>query len=511
MPPLKKAFIYARFSSDMQRNESIDAQIRASEKYAAQNDYIVINKYIDRAKSATTDQRPQFQQMMSDIVSTDVDAIIVHKLDRFARNRYDSAIYRNIMKKNNVVLLSVLENLNDSPEAIILEAVIEGYNEYYSKNLAREVEKGKRENAIQCKHVGGIPPLGYDVDPVTKKLTINRFEAEAVKMIYSMYLDGCGYSEIIFNLNQRGFKTKRGNAFRKNSIYEILKNEKYTGVYIYNKSAAKSADGTYNRHKYKTDDEIIRVPDGIPQIISQKDFDKVQIKIQQRRRKTATYKAKHDYLLTGKIQCGICGSIYVGNARKANATHPEYISYRCSRKNGSLKCRNREIRKDTIESIVLSRLADYFFDESVLNGLSKAYNEYIAGQDTSLNNRIQGIEDDLSDIDRQINNIVNVVAQTGSAALSDRLKELEQERAEKLYLLSSLQEQLHSNRIDDKSLKMAFQKAKEMLKSGNLATQKLIVNTYINCVKLYPDRIEIIFNLMPNYTVKDILSNGDSK
>ena len=495
----------------MQRNESIDAQIRAAEKYAAQNDYIVINKYIDRAKSATTDQRPQFQQMMSDIESTDVDAIIVHKLDRFARNRYDSAIYRNIMKKNNVVLLSVLENLNDSPEAIILEAVIEGYNEYYSKNLAREVEKGKRENAIQCKHVGGIPPLGYDVDPVTKKLTINRFEAEAVKMIYSMYLDGCGYSEIIFNLNQRGFKTKRGNAFRKNSIYEILKNEKYTGVYIYNKSAAKNADGTYNRHKYKTDDEIIRVPDGIPQIISQKDFDKVQIKIQQRRRKTATYKAKHDYLLTGKIQCGICGSIYVGNARKANATHPEYISYRCSRKNGSLKCRNREIRKDTIESIVLSRLADYFFDESVLNGLSKAYNEYIAGQDTSLNNRIQGIEDDLSDIDRQINNIVNVVAQTGSAALSDRLKELEQERAEKLYLLSSLQEQLHSNRIDDKSLKMAFQKAKEMLRSGNLATQKLIVNTYINCVKLYPDRIEIIFNLMPNYTVKDILSKGDSK
>lgn len=508
MPQLKKAFIYARFSSDMQRNESIDAQIRAAEKYAAQNDYIVINKYIDRAKSATTDQRPQFQQMMSDIVSTDVDAIIVHKLDRFARNRYDSAIYRNIMKKNNVVLLSVLENLNDSPEAIILEAVIEGYNEYYSKNLAREVEKGKRENAIQCKHVGGIPPLGYDVDPVTKKLTINRFEAEAVKMIYSMYLDGCGYGEIIFNLNQRGFKTKRGNAFRKNSIYEILKNEKYTGVYIYNKSAAKNADGTYNRHKYKTDDEIIRVPDGIPQIISQKDFDKVQIKIQQRRRKTATYKAKHDYLLTGKIQCGICGSIYVGNARKANATHPEYISYRCSRKNGSLKCRNREIRKDIIENIVLSRLADYFFDESILSGLSKAYNEYIASQDTSLNNRIQGIDDDLSDIDRQISNIVNVVAQTGSAALSDRLKELEQERVEKLYLLSSLQEQLHSNRIDDKSLKVAFQKAKEMLKKGNLATQKLIVNTYINCVKLYPDRIEIIFNLMPNYTVKDILSKG---
>lgn len=505
MPQLKKAFIYARFSSDMQRNESIDAQIRAAEKYAEQNGYVIIGKYIDKAKSATTDQRPQFQKMMNDIVSTDVDAIIVHKLDRFARNRYDSSKYRSIMKKNNVVLLSVLENLNDSPESIILESVIEGINEYYSKNLAREVEKGKKENALQCKHVGGIPPLGYDVDPVSKKLIINHFEAEAVKTIYSMYLDGYGYSEIIFNLNQGGFKTKKGNNFRKNSIYEILKNEKYTGVYIYNKSAAKSADGTYNRHKYKDNDEIIRIPNGTPQIISQKDFDKVQIKLQQRKRKTATYKAKHEYLLTGKIQCGICGSIYVGNARKANATHPEYVSYRCSRKNGSLKCNNKEIRKDIIENIVLSRLADYFFDESVLKDLSKAYNEYIASQDTSLNSRIQSIEDDLSDIDKQIHNIVNVVAQTGSTALADKLKELEQIKAEKLYALSSLHEQLHRTQLDDESLKKAFQKAKALLKNGGIATQKLIVNTYVNCVKLYPDKIDIIFNLMPNYTVKDTL------
>lgn len=124
---------------------------------------------------------------------------------------------------------------------------------------------------------------------------------------------------------------------------------------------------------------------------------------------------------------------------------------------------------------------------------------------TSLNNRIQCIEDDLSDIDKQISNIVNVVARTGSTALTDKLKELEQEKAEKSYLLSSLQEQLHSVKIDNESLKKAFQKAKNLLKNGNLATQKLIVNTYVNCVKLYPDRIEIIFNLMPSYTVQDML------
>ncbi len=119
---------------------------------------------------------------------------------------------------------------------------------------------------------------------------------------------------------------------------------------------------------------------------------------------------------------------------------------------------------------------------------------------------IQGIEDDLSDIDKQINNIVNVVAQTGSTALTDKLKELEQKKAENSYLLSSLQEQLHSVKIDNESLKKAFQKAKNLLRNGNLATQKLIVNTYVNCVKLYSDKIEIIFNLMQNYTVQDSLS-----
>lgn len=511
MAEVKRAFAYARFSSEMQRNESIDAQLRAIQDYAERNGYILCHTYVDKAKSATTDQRPQFQQMMKDIVSNNVDAIIVHKLDRFSRNRYDSAIYRSIMKKNDVVLLSVLENLNDSPEAIILESVIEGFNEYYSKNLAREVEKGKKENALKCKHVGGIPPLGYDVDSVTKKLIINPYEAEAVKLIYVMYLDGYGYSEIISKLNQNGFKTKKGNQFRKNSIYEILKNEKYTGVYTYNKSAAKGSDGKYNRHKYKTNDEIIRVPDGIPQIISQKDFDKVQIKLKQRRRKTATYKAKHEYLLTGKIQCGICGSIYVGNARKANSTHPEYVSYRCSRKNGSLKCNNKEIQKDIIEDIVLSRLADYFFDEAVIPELVTAYKDFIANQDTSLSQQITMLEQDLHDVNKQIGNIVNVVAATGSTALLNKLKELEQEKVEKSYQLSSLHERMNAEVINGKQLQKAFAQAKQLLKNGTLETRKIIVNTYVNCVKLYPDKIEIIFNLTQNYTIMDVQSKESNR
>lgn len=165
-----RAAIYARYSSDNQREESIDAQIRAIKAYAEREGHSIVKIYTDEAKSATTDNRPQFQQMIADSSSGFFDCVIVHKLDRFARDRYDSAIYKRKLKINGVSVLSVLENLDGSPESIMLESVLEGMAEYYSKNLAREVMKGMSETAYQCRHTGGTPPLGYDVD---KKRTMS--------------------------------------------------------------------------------------------------------------------------------------------------------------------------------------------------------------------------------------------------------------------------------------------------------------------------------------------------
>ena len=180
-----KAVAYARFSSDMQREESIEAQLRAINDFAKREGYTLCASYIDRGISGTTDNRPEFLRMIEDAKSGAFDAIIVHKLDRFARNRADSAIYRRELEKHDVKLVSVLENFDDSPESIILQSVIEGYNEYYSKNLRREVMKGLKENALSCRHTGGTPCLGYDVDKSTMKLVINEYEAQAVKLINS--------------------------------------------------------------------------------------------------------------------------------------------------------------------------------------------------------------------------------------------------------------------------------------------------------------------------------------
>ena len=150
---------YARYSSDNQREESITAQLRAIHSWAESNGHTIVKEYIDEALSARTDKRPNFLKMIEDSKIEDWNGVVVHKLDRFSRNRYNSAVYKKILRDSGKKLFSVLEKLDDSPESIIMESMLEGLSEYYSANLAREVKKGLKENALNCKHNGGTPPL----------------------------------------------------------------------------------------------------------------------------------------------------------------------------------------------------------------------------------------------------------------------------------------------------------------------------------------------------------------
>lgn len=496
------AVAYARYSSDGQRDESIDAQVRAIKSFAEREGYALIHVYADRGISGTSDNREEFQRMIEDAKNGDFQVVIVHKLDRFARNRSDSAIYRNVLEKYGVRLVSVLENFDDSPESIILQSVIEGYNEYYSKNLAREVMKGLKENALASKFNGGLPPLGYDINKETLKYKINNFEAEAVKLIFKMYLQGEGYTSIINELNRRGFKTKKGNSFGKNSLYDILRNERYTGVYIYNKSLPLTSDKKFNRHASKNAEDIIKVEGGIPQIISTEDFVKVQELMNKRRHKTATYKAKEDYLLSGKIICGECGSTYAGNARRSkNST---YISYTCTKKNGREKCRNRGTQRDLIESIILNKLSEKVFDVKILPEIIARYNDFALSKNKEFIAVKKQLEQRLAEIDKGIANIVNLVVTTGSAALAEKLKELELEKVTLEMSLKEAERKLSEMSVDEAQLRKAFSKAKSLLKSGTLKNRKAIVQQYVKQVVIYPDKVEIEFNVIgDSYTIKE--------
>lgn len=501
-----RAVAYARFSSEMQREESIEAQLHAIDEYAKKNNLLICGSYIDRAKSATTDQRPEFQHMIADAQRGQFDVVIVHKLDRFSRDRYDSAFYKRKLRLAGVELHSVLENLDGSPESIILESVIEGFNEYYSRNLAREVEKGKKENARKGVHVGGIPPLGYVVDPQTRRLVIQEQEAEAVRMIFSMFLKGCGHTEIRDALNRGGYTTKRGKPFGKNSLHEILRNEKYTGVYIYNRSAAKSVDGTFNRHALKDESEIIRLEGAVPKIIDKEDFDRVQAIFEKRRHQGGRHKAKELYLLTGKIVCGKCGSAYVGNRRKAYEGHIGYTSYRCSRKNNAIRCDSREIRKEDIEQAVLRVLSERLFDDRLLPRLEQEYALFLKKQGGTDAEEYERLQRRHGELDRQIANIVSVIMNTGSAALSEKLRELEQLRAQVEHSLSDIEQRQREQALAGKQLAEAFHKAKAMLEQGTLESCREVVQAYVERVTVFDEHIVIRLRLADRFPVEETIS-----
>lgn len=349
---------YGRYSTSMQREESISAQIRAMKKYCADNNWSIVKIYTDQAYSATTDKRPQFQQMISDSYNKEFDIVLVHKLDRFSRNRYDSSLYRHKLRKNGVRLCSVLERIDNSPESILLEGLLESINEFYSADLARESLKGMKGNAHLGLFNGGCPGLGYDVDE-TQHLVVNEEEAKAVIMIYSMYLSGYSYQKIADALNADGYKTKAGNAFNRNSFIEILRNEKYTGVYIFNRAEAKGYDHKRNNHRSKPAEEIIRIEGGIPAIISKETWLAAQeYRIKHNARNRC---AKTMYLLSGMIKCGCCNKIMYGSMR-IRKNHPSFYTYVCKTKKSKC-CNLKEIDRDSLENYIVELILNKCLDD----------------------------------------------------------------------------------------------------------------------------------------------------
>ena len=511
----KRAALYARFSSDNQRSESIDAQVRAMNDYCKRNNIVIVNTYVDEAKSATTDRRPAFQQMIADSSLAIFDIVLVHKLDRFARNRYDSAIYKRELKKHNVQVFSVLENLDDSPESIMMESVLEGMNEYYSQNLARETMKGMRETAYQCKHTGGKPPLGYDIDIETRRLIVNEYEAETVRIIFNMYSDGFGYTSILNELQTQNRKTKVGKDFMKNSLYSILTNPKYTGMYVFNRSSAKSIYGTRNTHLLKESDEIIAIEDGCPQIIDSETYEKVQKRLDTHKHTGGRLNAKTLYLLSGKVFCKDCGRSMVGNSVHCGRSKALYITYRCPNKRRY--CSNKETNRDYLEGYVISLLEKEIFSASAMKRITKRIETNRNNHAENLQATRQRLEDELSQTETSITNIANAIA-SGiiSAALTDKLQELEDEKKKLLTALNSaetgeksvpeIDSQLILSKYKDLKSSSASPEYKEFLQCF---IDKIIVGKYTVDITLKTG-LDVFPELDTTYSVKrqEIYENG---
>ena len=495
-----RAVLYARFSSDNQREESIEAQLRAMHEYCSRNSIVVIHEFCDRAKSATTDDRPEFLKMIAASREGDFDFAIVHKLDRFSRNRYDSAYYKRELKKNGVQLLSVLEQMDDSPESIILESVLEGMSEYYSKNLAREVMKGMRESAMNCRYIGGWVPYGFRVDPQTHRYIINDYEAEAVRMIFRDVADGCGYNVVLNKLNAMGYRTRLGNTFSKETLYEMLRNEKYNGVYVFSRAASKDELGRRNNHLDKPIEDQIRIPGGMPKIVDDETFARVQAILASRKRH-GRRDGKRKYLLTGMVFCGLCGHRYCGDSMQTGGEKNRSVigTYFCNnRKNhGAHACSNSNIHQEPLEELVLQKIEEIVFDESRIPGIVQAYRELCQQENGTDKDKIRTLRQNLKTVEQKINNIVNIIANTGSAALVTQLTQLEREKELLDVQIQEEERSAEESELDEDAILAAFRQAQKMFHNGTLPQMEQIINLYLDRVVVFPDYVEIHLNNVP--------------
>ena len=340
------AVIYARYSTDSQREESIEGQIRECTAYAEKNGFTVVKHYIDRAISAKTDNRPQFQQMIKDSERGIFDVIIVWKLDRFARNRYDSARYKTQLKRNGVKLVSATEVISAGPEGIILESVLEGYAEYYSADLSEKVVRGMTENALKGIYNGGTIPFGYMIDE-TRHYQPDPLLAPYVEQTFQKYTDGATMTDLRDWLKAHNIKNSMGGEMSYNTIQRMLSNRRYIG-------------------ELRLRDVV--QPNAIPALVSEDLFNKVQEKLAKNKKAPARHKAEESYLLTTKLYCGKCGALMFGESGVSH-TGKMYTYYKCAAAKKKKTCDKKAVRKQWLEDLVVNETMKLVEDDASMNAI----------------------------------------------------------------------------------------------------------------------------------------------
>ena len=461
------AVIYARYSSDNQREESIEGQLRECKEYADQNGITVVRTYIDRALSAKTDSRPQFQQMIHDSATHTFEAVLVWKLDRFSRNRYDSAHYKRILKNNRVHVVSVTEPISNTPEGIMLESLLEGMAEYYSAELAEKVSRGHKENALKAKFNGGPVPLGYRIDS-EHHYQIDPNTAPVVQEAFHRYAAGESIRSIIELLNARGIRNSRGNPFTKNSFQTLLKNRRYLGEYRYKDTV---------------------IPDAIPAIIDPDCFDAVQRRCEIHRQAPAHNKADIHYLLTTKLFCGKCGTMMAGESGRSH-TGTVHCYYKCGtrKRSGKEACSLKPVRKEPLEQFVVQTALEKVLNDRVIDLLADKLLEYQSKENT----RLPVLQAELKEVKRRIDNLVTAIEQgILTPSTKARMEELEQQR--EALETSILQEQIEKPPITREQILFWFDQFRHG-DPADIVFQEKVIDCFVNSIYLFDDRIVVNFN-----------------
>lgn len=461
----KKGVIYARYSSDSQREESIEGQLRECMVYAEREGITLLSPYIDRALSARTDNRPNFQKMIKDSSKGLFDIVIVWKLDRFARNRYDSAHYKSILRKNGVQVISATENISDRPDGILMEAVLEGMAEYYSAELSEKVRRGLTENALKGVCNGGNRTYGlqldenrqYKPDPLTSPFVYESFR---------MYDEGHTMVDIIKYLNENGVRTQRGNKVHVNFVTRMLHNRKYKGDYVYGDHVLETA---------------------IQPIVPADLFDRVQHRLKKNKKSSARFKAPEHYLLTTKLFCGYCGFHMAG---ESGTSHTGFIHhyYKCSSHKRKKGCKKKPIKKDAIEKSVIDYTKRLLLEDHVIDYIA----DVVLSIQAKENDNIPFYKQQLAETNRAIENVLNAIQQgIFNVSTKQRLDELEERKSE--LEVSIIQAELEAPKLTKKQILFWLLRFRSMDTSDEKQCERLI-DSFVNAVYVFDDKLVLTFN-----------------
>ena len=455
---MKAAVIYARYSSERQTEQSIEGQLRVCNDYAERNDLKIVGTYIDRAMTGKNDNRKDFQRMLRDCSKHEWEIVLVYKLDRFSRNKYEMAMHRKTLRDNGVRLVSAMENIPDSPEGIILESLLEGMAEYYSAELAQKVRRGQIESLNKGHWLGGQTPYGYKV--VDKKLVIDEDQAEVVKYIYRQYAAGVIVKDIIKDLTQKGIFNK-GKPFTRSTMYYLLANEKYSGVFRYNGE-------TY-----------LNI---CPKLLPDPLYNKVHALMLQNQ--FGTKSVEVNYLLRGKVYCGYCGhQIIAESGTSMTGVVKRY--YKCGGRKANSGCQKKNIRKEDLENLVIDVTVEMFQQDNnlelIADEIMKIYESKKKEQSV-----LNLLTSELQETQRSIENLLTAIQQgIITSSTKTRLEELEM-KADELKLQISKEQSKLENRIS-RELIMQY------LRTGIKKSAQVLIDWLIDKIVLYDDKIEIFY------------------
>ena len=460
-----KAVIYARYSCDRQRETSIEDQVRECSSYAQQENIDVVSVYMDKATSASkdTEKRLNFLRMIEDSSKGLFDIVLVWKLDRFSRDRYDSAHFKHILKKNGVKVISATEHIAEGPEGVLMESILEGMAEYYSRELSQKIKRGQQGKALKAQRNGGVAPFGYLLkdhkllpDPVTAPIALD---------VFRRYAQGELIRDIINSLYEKGLRSRNGKPFRYSTFERMLKNRTYIGEFSYS--------------------DVV-IPGAVPAIVDEDLFEQVQSRIEKNKRAPARMKAKQEYLLTTKLFCGSCNSLMVGESGRSK-TGAVYYYYKC-RNAKKRTCSCKALKKDWIENVVLHYTVQFLNNSDLMERLIDRLEKSQGEKSFTL----KALEQQQKEVEKKLENMIAAIeAGVLTPSTKERLSQLEEQK--ETLEREILKEKIEHPSLSREEISMYIYQFRG-LDLEDISQRRKLINYFVNSVYVFEDRIVFSFN-----------------